>query len=108
MQKKSSSVRWKSTANFKGELLVTYIAFMPKPATMRMVEVSTGILRPNICRYVARLKKLGLITFQGQGYCPHTKHLAGFYITGTLDSVLLQRDLKKLWLCKVPHGFKAA
>ncbi len=79
-------MRRNSTAKLKGELLVTYIAFMPKPATMRMVEVSTGILRPSICRYVARLKKLGLIALVGQGYCPHTKHLAGFYTTGAQDA----------------------
>jgi hypothetical protein len=79
-------MRRNRNAKLKGELWLTYIAFMPKPATMRMIEVSTGILRPNICRYVARLKKLGLIEFEGQGFCPHTKHLAGFYTTGVRNS----------------------
>jgi hypothetical protein len=82
MQTKTLPVHWNSTTKLKGELLVTYIAFMRRPATMRMVEVSTGILRPNICRYVAKLKNMGLITLVGKGLCPHTFHLAGFYTTG--------------------------
>jgi hypothetical protein len=67
------------TAKLNGELSAVYIAFLTAPATMRMVEVSTGILRPNICRYVAKLKKKGLIILVDKDLCPHTRHLAGFY-----------------------------
>ena len=63
------------------ELFRTFSAFFNKPATMRMVEVQTGILRPNICRYVARLQKSGKIKLIKFGYCPYTRHIAGFYST---------------------------
>lgn len=68
-------------ASLSGELLKTWMAFQDKPSTMRMVEVKTQILRPNICRYVAKLKKMGLIILIRTDYCPHTNHLAGFYST---------------------------
>ncbi|NCD68087.1 hypothetical protein [Mucilaginibacter agri] len=63
------------------ELLRTFSAFFKEPSTMRMVEVQTGILRPNICRYVARLQKSGKIKLIKFGHCPYTKHIAGFYST---------------------------
>lgn len=63
------------------ELIKTYSAFYREPSTMRMIEVQTGILRPNICRYVARLIREGRIRLVRIAYCPHTKHLAGFYCT---------------------------
>jgi hypothetical protein len=63
------------------ELYRTYAAFYDRPATMRMVEVETGILRPNICRYVAYLEATGLIQKVRIGYCPFTRHRAGFYST---------------------------
>ncbi|WP_345951316.1 hypothetical protein ABDD95_07760 [Mucilaginibacter sp. PAMB04274] len=56
-------------------------AFFAGPATMRMIEVQTGVLRPNICRYVARLKRAGQIKLVRYGYCPYTRHIAGFYCT---------------------------
>jgi len=104
MQTKSSLVHRNSARKLKGELLVTYIAFMPKPATMRMIEVSTGILRPNICRYVARLRKLGLISFEGLDYCPHTKHLAGFYSTANNNPWHFNVTKTGLWPRKGPPG----
>lgn len=69
--------------NRRTEIIRTYDAFFRIPATMRMVEVQTGILRPNICRYVARLVREGKIKLIRYGYCPHTKHLAGFYSSDT-------------------------
>jgi len=63
------------------ELVEVFNAFYGIPATMRMVEVKTGVLRPNICRYVARLQKAGKIRLVRFGYCPFTGHLAGFYST---------------------------
>jgi hypothetical protein len=68
-----------------GQLLKTYLAFKVAPSTMRMIELSTGILRPNICRYVARLKRHGMIQLVKRGHCPCTNHPAGFYTTKTVN-----------------------
>jgi hypothetical protein len=70
---------FKSKFKESNELIRTLEAFRNAPATMRMVEVKTGILRPNICRYVARLLKEGKIRLVRFNYCPHTHHIAGFY-----------------------------
>ena len=56
-------------------------AFQSHPKTMLMVSVETGILRANICRYVAgwkRESRIGIATF---GLCAISKHRAGFYTT---------------------------
>ncbi len=66
---------------FHRQLLQAKEAFFEQPCTMRMVEVYTGILRPNICRYVATLKDSGLIQLYKVGRCPYTNHRAGFYTT---------------------------
>ena len=67
---------------FKGnQLKATKEAFFASPATMRMIELATGILRPNICRYVRELSKTGNIELVKVGYCPATKSRAGFYST---------------------------
>lgn len=36
-------------------------SFHERPKTMYQVEVETGIMRPSVCRFVARLKKEGKI-----------------------------------------------
>ncbi len=77
MQQESHPVRSKFKES--NELIRTLEAFRDAPATMRMVEVNTGILRPNICRYVSRLLKEGKIRLVRFNYCPHTHHIAGFY-----------------------------
>ena len=77
----SGTLRLRKQILRKNELYRIIHAFFNEPATMRMVEVKTGILRPNICRYVARLKRKGQIKLTGYGLCPFTKHLAGFYTT---------------------------
>jgi hypothetical protein len=52
-----------------------------------MLEVSfeTGILRANVCRYIAEMEKKGQIRRIRIGYCPCTHFRAGFYST---DEVL--------------------
>jgi hypothetical protein len=81
MQQENHSIKSKFKKN--NELIRTLEAFHNTPATMRMVEVTTGILRPNICRYVARLLKEGRIRLVKFSYCPHTHHIAGFYSSNT-------------------------
>jgi len=49
--------------------------------TMLQVSIETGILRANICRYVAVMKKQETIFLIKKGICPISKHRAGFYTT---------------------------
>ena len=50
------------------------------PKTMLMVSIETGILRANICRYVAHWQRHDQITLQYKGLCPISKCKAGFYL----------------------------
>jgi|AntDeeMetagen681_2_1112603.scaffolds.fasta_scaffold31489_2 hypothetical protein len=59
----------------------TFEAFKEKPKTMLQVATETGILRGNICRYVASFEKHGKIVKVKQGTCPVSHHSAGFYST---------------------------
>lgn len=59
----------------------TFEAFRERPRTMLEVAKTTGILRGNICRYVAHFRKHGKIVEVKQGSCPVSKHSAGFYST---------------------------
>jgi hypothetical protein len=63
-----------------------------------MLEVSleTGILRANICRYVADMKEKGYIQAIREGYCPHTHFRAGFYSTD--NSLFAKPDVQQLSL----------
>jgi len=56
-------------------------AFREEPKTMLQVSVETGILRANICRYVAELRNDEQITLVRKGICPISKFRAGFYTT---------------------------
>ena len=66
--------------DFAGQFQVVYESFY-SPKTMAMVEHEAGIMRPNICRYVASLKKDGKIRLIKTDTCPITKCKAGFYQT---------------------------
>lgn len=66
---------------FGKQFQATKEAFFQFPATMRMIEVQTGILRPNICRYVRTMSNSGIIQVVRIGLCPETRHRAGFYST---------------------------
>jgi len=59
---------------FEPQLKRTFEAFFTTPKTMLMVEVETGILRPNICRYVATWKKEKRIEIVRLGVCPISKY----------------------------------
>jgi len=52
-----------------------------KPSTMLMVSIETGVLRANICRYVAEMRRKGTIEFLYHDVCPISKCRAGFYRT---------------------------
>lgn len=56
-------------------------AFGQRPKTMLMVSIETGILRANICRYVAEFKKGNRLFLVDKKMCPISKHTAGYYST---------------------------
>lgn len=45
--------------HFEVQMKRVFAAFKRKPSTMLMVSIETGILRANICRYVAKWQKQG-------------------------------------------------
>lgn len=59
----------------------TFEAFGKEPKTMLQVAKLTGILRGNICRYVAHFRKHGKIVEVKTGACPVSHHSAMFYST---------------------------
>lgn len=66
---------------FQAQMKRVFIAFYRQPKTMLMVSIETGILRANICRYVAVWERLGYIKLIEINICPISKHRAGFYTT---------------------------
>ena len=71
--------------HFEAQLKRVFAAFLCKPSTMLMVSIETGILRANICRYVAELKKRNRIKIVKQDVCPISKHRAGYYKTSMVE-----------------------
>lgn len=69
--------------HFEVQMKRVFAAFKRKPSTMLMVSIETGILRANICRYVAKWQKQGSIHLIKQGLCKVSKHRAGYYTTDT-------------------------
>ncbi len=67
--------------HFQAQMKRVFAAFYIQPKTMLMVSIETGILRANICRYVAEWEKQNLICIVRKGICPISKHRAGFYTT---------------------------
>ena len=68
---------------FEVQMKRVFAAFKRKPSTMLMVSIETGILRANICRYVAKWQKSNSIHLLKQGLCKVSKHRAGYYTTDT-------------------------
>ncbi len=70
----------KST-HFQAQMKRVFAALYRQPKTMLMVSIETGILRANICRYVAEWEKENRICIVRKGICLISKHRAGFYTT---------------------------
>ena len=68
---------------FQAQMKRVFAALYRQPKTMLMVSIETGILRANICRYVAEWGKENSIKVVRKGICPISKHRAGFYTTNT-------------------------
>lgn len=66
---------------YQGQMSRVFEAFLSQPKTMLMVSAETGVLRANICRYIAHWEKYSRIEVVKKGICPLTKHRAGFYTT---------------------------
>lgn len=67
--------------HYEAQMKRVFAALYRRPKTMLMVSIETGILRANICRYVAKWHKLNCIRIVRKGICPISKHRAGFYTT---------------------------
>lgn len=66
---------------FQAQLKRVFVALYRQPKTMLMASVETGILRANICRYIAEWEKRNCIKIVREGICPISKHRARFYTT---------------------------
>ncbi len=69
--------------HFRSQMERVFEAFKRNPSTMLMVSIETGILRANLCRYVAKWQKQGRIHLLRQGLCKVSKYRAGYYTTDT-------------------------
>jgi hypothetical protein len=67
--------------SFEAQKKVVFKAFYDHPKTMLMVSDETGVLRANICRYVATWRQFNRIESVKIDYCKITKHLAGYLTT---------------------------
>ena len=80
--------------HFVNQYQIVYQSFRQRPKTMLQVSIETGILRANICRYVANMEEKGLIQEVYTGLCPFTRFHAGFYST---DKALFHKqDVQQL------------
>jgi hypothetical protein len=77
--------------HFEVQMKRVFAAFKRKPSTMLMVSIETGILRANICRYVAEWQKSNSIHLLKHGLCEVSKHRAGYYTT---ETILFTQPLK--------------
>lgn len=66
---------------FKAQYQIVYQSFKERPKTMLDVSLETGILRANICRYVADMDDKGLIECLYKAKDKHTNFTAGHYTT---------------------------
>ncbi len=58
-----------------------FAALYRQPKTMLMVSIETGILRANICRYVAEFRKQNRIAVVKTALCQISNHQAGYLTT---------------------------
>ena len=66
---------------FEAQMKRVFSAFHKQPKTMLMVSIETGILRANICRYVAEWRAENRIVEVRKSLCPISKHRATFFTT---------------------------
>lgn len=71
--------------HFEAQMKIVFSALYRQPKTMLMVEVETGIMRPNICRYVSKWKKRDCIKIVKFGICPISKRGGVQHLTTNPD-----------------------
>lgn len=69
------------TTKMHQQELKVYNSFNKAPKTMLQVSIETGILRANICRYIASFEKVDKVFRVRKGIYPITKHPATFFTT---------------------------
>jgi len=67
--------------HYQTQMQEVFKALLKQPKTMLMVSAETGILRANICRYVATMRKQNNIRMLQKNACSISKHRAGYYTT---------------------------
>ncbi|MDR0940119.1 MAG: hypothetical protein LBN29_12390 [Mediterranea sp.] len=67
--------------DFISQYQVVFHKLMENPQTMLEVSMVTGILRANICRYIASMVNAGVAQMIYKGNDRFTHHLAGHYTT---------------------------
>ncbi len=75
--------------DFRTQYQIVYQSFKECPKTMLDVSLETGILRANICRYVADMENKGVIQLLYKSEDEHTKFTAGYYTT---DKTLFRQE----------------
>ncbi|WP_374464830.1 hypothetical protein [Chryseobacterium sp.] len=66
---------------FQAQMKRLFAALYRPSKTILITSIETGILRANICRYVAEWEKENLICIVQKGICPISKYRAGVYTT---------------------------
>ena len=56
-------------------------AFAERPKTMREVSTETGVIRSNICQFIADFREAKTVTVVRRELCPITGNRANFYLT---------------------------
>lgn len=74
---------------FRAQYQIVYQSFKECPKTMLDVSLETGILRANICRYVAEMENKGVIQLLYKSEDEHTRFTAGYYTT---DKTLFRQE----------------
>ena len=67
--------------DFRTQYQIVYQSFLERPKTMLDVFLQTGILRANVCRYVADMEDKGIIQLLYKKEDIHTRFKAGYYTT---------------------------
>ena len=66
---------------FKVQMKRVHEGFFNEPQSMKMLSVSIGVDRANICWYCREFKKNESIGVARKDYCTITKQLVNFYTT---------------------------
>lgn len=72
----SIKIKYEEAPEFQNQFDIVCEAFFNEPVTMKEVDVLTGIMRENICRYVHFLRKQNRIFSVNKRRCAITKRLA--------------------------------